>query len=108
MGEVTNAYVIVSNSSQDMITNLCTTLSASDEGRPHPDKMKCIPRLPGNSQVALKLTADTTYRENTYLKVALSADGGIAVMSEEARCSVLTSAAEKALKAILNLVRPTK
>lgn len=58
--------------------------------------------------MALKLTVDTTYRENTHLKVALSADGGINVISGEARCSVLTSAAQKALKAILNLVRPTK
>jgi len=60
MGEVTNAYVTISNISEVNLMNVCATLNAQDEGRPHPDKMKCVASLPAGYQVSEKLTVDST------------------------------------------------
>jgi len=105
LGEVTNAFIIIRNTGS-AAANLCAELSASDEGKLHPDKLKCLPRLPEDSQVVLKLTVDTTYRENTILKVILTADGGKSAVSAEMNCKSLTVSAERALNAILDLIRP--
>lgn len=105
LGEVTNAFIVVRNFGP-AATNVCAELSASDEGKLHPDKLKCLPRLPEGSQVALKLTVDTTYRENTLLKVNLTADGGKSAVSSEMNCKSLTVSAERALNAVLDLIRP--
>ncbi len=60
MGEVTNAYVTISNIGEANLMNVCVTLSAQDEGRPHPDKTKCVASLPPGYQVSEKLTVDST------------------------------------------------
>lgn len=77
MGEVTNAYVTISNIGTTDLDNVCATLRGLDEGRPHPDKTKCVPSLPANYQVTLKLTIDTTYKESTPIQVDVSADNGL-------------------------------
>jgi hypothetical protein len=46
MGEVTNAYSIIRNTTGQSLTNVCATLSASDEARVHPDKTVCVAALP--------------------------------------------------------------
>ena len=69
MGEVTNAYVTISNPGPIDAGALCATLSGLDEARPHPDKTRCIPSLPSGYQVTLKLTVDTTYRQATPIQV---------------------------------------
>ena len=75
MGEVTNAYVIVKNTGTVDLQNTCGLLRANDEGREHPDKKSCIANLPVQNQVTLKLTVDSTYKENTVIQVdALSND----------------------------------
>lgn len=75
MGEVTNAYVIVKNTGTVDLPNTCGLLRANDEGREHPDKRSCIANLPVQNQVTLKLTVDSTYKENTVIQVdALSND----------------------------------
>ena len=75
MGEVTNAYVIVKNTGTVDLPNTCGLLRANDEGREHPDKKSCIANLPVQNQVTLKLTVDSTYKENTVTQVdALSND----------------------------------
>ena len=75
MGEVTNAYVIVKNTGTVDLPNTCGLLRANDEGREHPDKKSCIANLPVQNQVTLKLTVDSTYKENTVIQVdALSND----------------------------------
>lgn len=82
MGEVTNAYVRLRNGSTEALTNVCTTLSASDEARPHPDKTVCLTSLPAGSQTTVKLTIDTGFQEDTSLKVeTTSADGRYASVS---------------------------
>ena len=69
MGEVTNAYVVLKNMTGTDLTDLCTTLYALDEGRIHPDKTVCVPLLKHTQQVAVKLTVDSTYRQNTPIQV---------------------------------------
>jgi len=60
MGEVTNAYITIQNVGQVDLGPVCATLNAQDEGRPHPDKTKCVASLPAGDQVSEKLTVDTT------------------------------------------------
>ncbi len=69
MGEVTNAYVTIENIGSSEIDDMCATLNGLDEGRPHPDKTKCIPALPAGYQVTFKLTVDTTFRQGTPIQV---------------------------------------
>lgn len=69
MGEVTNAYVTLKNNTGADMTDLCTTLYALDEGRVHPDKTVCVPSLANGQQVTLKLTVDSTYRQDTPIQV---------------------------------------
>jgi hypothetical protein len=72
MGEVTNAYVTISNLSKGNLTNVCATLSASDEDRRHPDKSQCVPSLPAGYQVTLKLTVDTGFKVETSIQVEVT------------------------------------
>jgi hypothetical protein len=69
MGEVTDAFVTLRNESGAPVTDLCATLFALDEGRPHPDKTVCIPLLPDSHVVTLKLTVDSTFQEATPIQV---------------------------------------
>ena len=77
MGEVTNAYVTVSNIGSAGLENVCATLRGLDEGRIHPDKTKCVPSLPANYQVTLKLTIDTTYKVSTPIQVDVAIQDGL-------------------------------
>lgn len=77
MGEVTNAFIILRNIGGTELTNLRVTLRALDEGREHPDKTVEVPSLLAGYQVPLKLTVDSTYREETPIQVEVTADGGL-------------------------------
>jgi hypothetical protein len=77
MGEVTNAFVILTNIGGVELTNLSATLNARDEGREHPDKTVEVPFLLSGYKVTLKMTVDSTYQEETPIQVELSADGGL-------------------------------
>lgn len=75
MGEVTNAYVVIQNTGTVDLPNTCGLLRAKDEDREHPDKNVCVPNLPAQNQVTLKLTVDSAYKEETIIQVdALSND----------------------------------
>lgn len=76
MGEVTNAYVTIKNTGTVDLPNTCGFLRAIDESnRAHPDKEVCVPNLPAQNQVILKLTVDSTYQQSTIIQVdALSND----------------------------------
>ncbi len=69
MGEVTNGFVTLKNASGSDFTNLCATLFALDEGRIHPDKTVCLPSLAHGFQTTLKLTVDSTYKQDTPIQV---------------------------------------
>jgi predicted small secreted protein len=77
MGEVTNAFVTLTNTGNMDLTNLKATLFALDEGRDHPDKTVEIALLPVAQEVTIKLTVDSTYQAQTPIQVEVSADGGL-------------------------------
>jgi hypothetical protein len=77
MGEVTNAFVVLRNTGGIELTNLRVTLKALDEGREHPDKTVEVTSLPTGYKVSLKLTVDSTYREETPIQVEVSGDAGL-------------------------------
>jgi hypothetical protein len=77
LGEVTNAFVTLTNTGTTDVTNLQATLFALDEGSPHPDKTAKIPLLPVAEKVTVKLTVDSTYNADTPIQVEVSADGGL-------------------------------
>ena len=72
MGEVTNAYLLLSNTGQSAASNVCALLSASDEGRPHPDHLGCVLSLPAGYQVTFKLTVDTGFGKDSLIQVDVS------------------------------------
>lgn len=69
MGEVTNAYVTVQNTGTIDLPNACAILRAIDEDREHPDKKSCLPNLPAQMEVNLKLTVDSQYKVDTIIQV---------------------------------------
>lgn len=69
MGEVTNAFVTIQNTGTVDLPNTCGLLRAIDEDREHPDKKVCVPKLPAQNQVTLKLTVDSAYKKDTIIQV---------------------------------------
>lgn len=86
MGEVTNAYITLTNTGNQELTNLRATLIALDEGREHPDKTVELAYLPPAYEVSLKLTVDSTYQEETPIQIEVTADGGLFERVGEASC----------------------
>jgi len=76
MGEVTNAYVTLTNTGGVDLTNLKATLFALDEGRVHPDKTAEIDSLSVGYKVTVKLTVDSTYKQQSPIQVEVISDQG--------------------------------
>jgi hypothetical protein len=74
LGEVTNAYVTISNLGTNNLENVCATLRGQDEGKPHPDRKKCSTALPAGYQVTQKLTIDTTYKEASPIQIDVTSN----------------------------------
>lgn len=87
LGEVTNAFVTLRNTGGVPLTNLKATLFALDEGREHPDKTVELVSLPVASEVTIKLTVDSTYRQDTPIQVEVSSDQGIFPREGSASCT---------------------
>lgn len=77
MGEVTNAYVTLKNVGNVELTNLIATLYTLDEGREHPDKIQEITSLPIRYELTLKMTVDSTYRQESPIQVEVTSDQGL-------------------------------
>lgn len=86
MGEVTNAYALIRNYGGRDLTEVCAELTASDEGRVHPDKTACIGSLQAGYEVTVKLTVDTGYRVDTSIRVDVVTDEGVTAFASEASC----------------------
>ena len=86
MGEVTNAFVTLTNNGGIGLTNLRVTLLALDEGREHPDKTIEITSLPVGYNVTLKLTVDSTYQQETPIQIEVSGDNGLFQRVGSASC----------------------
>jgi hypothetical protein len=89
MGEVTNAFVIVTNTGPMELTDLRVTLYALDEGRAHPDKTVELTSLPIGYQVPVKLTVDTTYKQDSPIQVEVVSDQGTFPREGLASCTDL-------------------
>jgi len=76
MGEVTNAFVTLINTGGVELTNIKITLFALDEGREHPDKTVELTSLPIGYQVTVKLTVDSTYKQESPIQVEVTSDQG--------------------------------
>lgn len=87
MGEVTNSYVTVKNTGTVELPNTCALLRAIDEGREHPDKKVCVNNLPVQYQVTLKLTVDSTYKQNTAVQVDATSNDIILLRVDKPSCS---------------------
>ena len=77
MGEVTNAFVVLRNTGGVAFKNLRVTLNALDEGREHPDKTVEIDSLPVGYQDTLKLTVDSTYKQDTPIQIEVADQAGL-------------------------------
>jgi hypothetical protein len=86
MGEVTNAFPIVRNSTKRNLINVCATLSASDEARVHPDKTFCLALLPAGDQTVMKLTVDTGFKQDTSIQVIVTASKGVTATASRSSC----------------------
>jgi hypothetical protein len=86
MGEVTNAFVTLRNIGNVELTNLVATLYALDEGREHPDKIQEIASIPVGYEVTLKLTVDSTYKEESPIQVEVNSDQGLFPREGVASC----------------------
>jgi hypothetical protein len=89
MGEVTNAFPVVRNSTGKNLTNVCATLSASDEARVHPDKTSCVPTLPTGYQVTLELTVDTGFGQDTAIQVVVTTTEGPSASAARSSCRAI-------------------
>jgi len=87
MGEVTNAFVTLKNTGGVELTNIRATLFALDEGREHPDKTIDLTYLPVGNQVTIKLTVDSTYREETPVQVEVISTQGLFPREGLASCT---------------------
>jgi hypothetical protein len=90
MGEVTNAYVTLKNTGNVDLPNTCALLRALGEDREHPDKKKCVPNLPAQNQVTLKLTVDSTYKQNSLIQVDVSSNEVLLLRTDSPSCADLS------------------
>ncbi|MFZ5819085.1 MAG: hypothetical protein ACOYYJ_04210 [Chloroflexota bacterium] len=86
MGEVTNGFVTLKNASGSDFADLCATLFALDEGRVHPDKTVCLPTLGNGFQATLKLTVDSTYKQDTPIQVEVKSGATLLARIGQASC----------------------
>lgn len=87
MGEVTNAFVTLKNTGGVELTNLKVTLKALDEGREHPDKTVELTSLAVGYQVTVKLTVDSTYKQESPIQVETTSDQGTFPLEGSASCT---------------------
>jgi len=105
MGEVTNAYVTVSNVGSAEATNVCITLHARDEGQPHPDKTRCVAYLPPGHEVTEKVTVDTEYKQATDIVVIVTTAEGIKEGAERESCREIDPELLKRIQGWLGIVK---
>jgi len=87
MGEVTNAFVTLKNTGGVELTNLKATLFALDEGREHPDKTVELTSLSVGYQVTVKLTVDSTYKQESPIQVEVISNQGTFPREGQASCT---------------------
>lgn len=89
LGEVTNGYVTISNLGTNDLENVCATLRGKDEGKPHPDKTKCLTSLPAGYHVTQKLTIDTTFKEASPIQIDVTSNDVLLERVGKDACKVI-------------------
>jgi len=89
MGEVTNIYVQIQNVGTAEANDVQVIASATDEDRPHPDKLHAVPHLPPGNEITFKFTVDTQFRKDTTITIDLSSDEGAQASSSRTDCRQL-------------------
>lgn len=87
LGEVTNAYVTLQNVGQVDVAALDVTLSASDEGKVHPDKSYHLQYLPAGYEIVLKLTVDTQNGKDTSITATANDQKNLRALAVKASCN---------------------
>ncbi len=105
MGDVTNAFVRFRNLGDTELTNICFALTLDNEGRSHPDKVRCIPSLRSHYEITLKLTVDTDSRAPTSAAVAVMMPQGVIDKVSAPGCRLLSSLELSQINLILNVPR---
>ncbi len=95
MGEVTNAYITIQNTGTVDLTNVCATLNMLREGRPHPEKTRCISLLPAGYQVTVKLTVDSTLGKDSPVQVDVNSGASLLQRAAQNSCSDFSLFAQK-------------
>lgn len=91
MGNVTNVYINLVNASELDLITVCATLSATDEGRAHPDKMACVSSLPHGFFIPIKLTIDITLQANTLVDIAVTSNEELIASADGMACQDIGS-----------------
>ncbi len=95
MGEVTNAYITIQNTGRVDLTNVCATLNMLGEGRPHPDKTRCVASLPAGFQVTEKLTVDSTTGKDSPVQVDVHSGNTLLQRAAQNSCADFSLSAPK-------------
>lgn len=104
MGEVTDAYVNLSNESAVDLPNVCVTLNGNDESRQHPNKTVCMEKLPADGQITQKLTIDTTFRNETMIQIVVTSQGKT-IFSTRQNCQQIEASMLERLRQSLGQMR---
>jgi len=86
MGQVTDAYVSITNSGSLDAETLCATLRGLHESQVHPDKTQCVANLPAGYQVTLKLTIDSSAVQSTAIQVEITANDALLLRLGKSGC----------------------
>jgi len=65
---------------------VCSTLTASDEARLHPDKTSRVASLPNGYQVMLRLTVDTGFKQDTSIQMVITSNEGFTLSVTRSSC----------------------
>ncbi len=108
LGEVTNAYATLRNIGGADLTDVCATLSASDEGKPHRDKTRCAGYLPPGFEITQKLTVDTEYSKLTSITLVVTATQGIRETKAQSSCPEIAKPLLDEISRRIGVVRPSE
>jgi hypothetical protein len=106
LGEVTNAYVTVSNVGQTDVSGVVVTLVASDEASQHPDRQKPVQYLPTGHQITVDLATGTNVFDDTGIKVVVTTREGVVEQASRSDCKEIDPETLDSLARVLRLVVP--
>lgn len=101
MGEVTNVYVRIQNIGENDASGIYARASATDEGRPHPNKDLRLGDIPFNHERVIKLTVDTTSKKTTGITVDVTTEQGQKAEQSTKICNELDKSQKEMLEKLI-------